>query len=271
VANLFNYEGKRVVLTGGATGIGAALVDLLKELGVEHLTVLDIKEPEVDVDAFVEANLAEKDSLDAAVGQIDGRVDVLFSNAGVAARSGLRTCMAVNVAASRRLTDSLLDRIPAGGTVVYTASMAGNGWPQHLEAINGLLAIDDWDDFLDAAEATEAAQADVYPFSKACMQVYVMRKSHDTIRRGVRVNSICPAPVDTPLMVDFRHDMGDKVIDWSVDVQGNGRMAVASDIAPPLAFMGSDAAAFVNGVNLLVDAGFTAAMTTGQADFSALA
>jgi NAD(P)-dependent dehydrogenase (short-subunit alcohol dehydrogenase family) len=149
--------------------------------------------------------------------------------------------------------------------------MAGNGWPAHLETINELLAIEDWDAFLDAAEASEAAQADVYPFSKALMQVYVMKKSHETIRRGVRVNSICPAPVDTPLMVDFRQDMGDKVIDWSVDVQGNGRMAVAEDIAPALAFMGSDASAFINGVNLLVDSGFTAAMTTGQADFSGLA
>ena len=45
----------------------------------------------------------------------------------------------------------------------------------------------------------------------------------------------------------------------------------ATDIAPPLAFMGSDASAFINGVNLLVDSGFTAAMTTGQADFSGLA
>jgi len=271
MANLFGYEGKRVVITGGATGIGAALVDLLKELGAPHVTVLDIKKPEADVDSYVEVNLADKDSLDSAVGQIDGPVDVLFSNAGVAARSGVRTCLAVNVAASRRLTDSLLDRIPAGGTVVYTASMAGNGWPGHLDLINTLLAIEGWDEFLEAAEASEPAQADVYPFTKALMQVYVMRKSHETIRRGVRVNSICPAPVDTPLMVDFRQDMGDKVIDWSVDVQGNGRMAVATDIAPPLAFMGSEASAFINGVNLLVDSGFTAAMTTGQADFSGLA
>jgi NAD(P)-dependent dehydrogenase (short-subunit alcohol dehydrogenase family) len=271
MGDLFSYEGKRVVVTGGATGIGAALVDLLKELGAAHVTVLDIKQPAGPVDSFIEVNLADKDSLDAAVARIEGPVDVLFSNAGVAARSGVRTCLAVNVAASRRLTDALLPLIPAGGTVVYTASMAGNGWPMQVDIINELLAIEDWDAFLDAAEQAEAAQADVYPFSKALMQVYVMKKSHETIRRGVRVNSICPAPVDTPLIVDFRHDMGDKVIDWSVDVQGNGRMAVATDIAPPLAFMGSDASAFINGVNLLVDSGFTAAMTTGQADFSALA
>ena len=271
MGDLFSYEGKRVVVTGGATGIGAALVALVKELCAAHVTVLDIKQPEAPVDSFIEVNLADKSSLDAAVARLEGPVDVLFSNAGVAARSGIGTCLAVNVAASRRLTDAVLPLVPAGGTVVYTASMAGNGWPAHLEVINELLAIDDWDEFLAAAEASEPAQAEVYSFSKELMQVYVMRKSHETIRRGVRVNSICPAPVDTPLMVDFRQDMGDKVIDWSVDVQGNGRMAVAEDIAPPLAFMGSDASAFINGVNLLVDSGFTAAMTTGQADFSALA
>ena len=72
-------------------------------------------------------------------------------------------------------------------------------------------------------------------------------------------------------MVDFRQDMGDKVIDWSVDVQGNGRMAVAEDIAPALAFMGSDVLGVHQRGEPAVDSGFTAAMTTGQADFSGLA
>lgn len=271
MGNLFDYSGKRVVLTGGATGIGAALVDLLGTLDVEHITVLDIKPPSGTVDAFIETNLSDRDSLDAALAQLDGRVDVLFSNAGVAANAGVRTCMAVNVAASRRLTDGIIDHIPAGGTIVYTASMAGNGWPAQVAEINQLLDIADWDEFLDWCEAHPEVVNDVYSFSKMCMQVYTMRKSYESIRRGVRINSICPAPVDTPLMKDFRETMGDKVIDWSVTVQGNGRMAVAGDIAPPLAFMGSDAAAFINGVNLLVDSGFTSAMTTGQADFSGLA
>jgi len=112
MGNLFSYAGKRVVVTGGATGIGAALVSLLKDLGAAHVTVLDIKQPEGPVDAFIEVNLADKASLDAAVAQIEGPVDVLFSNAGVAARSGVRTCLAVNVAASRRLTDAVLPLIP---------------------------------------------------------------------------------------------------------------------------------------------------------------
>lgn len=271
MSDLCSYRNKRVVVTGGATGIGAALVSLLREHEVEHITVLDVKEPAAAVDQFIRTDLSDPSSIDAAIAALTGRIDVLFSNAGVAANAGVRTCMAVNVAASRRLADGLIDRIPEGGTIVFTASMAGNGWPAKLEHINALLDITDWDAFLDWCEAHPEVVEDVYGFSKMCMQVYVMRASYASIRRGVRINSICPAPVDTPLMADFRETMGDKVIDWSVTVQGNGRMAVATDIAPPLVFMGSEAASFINGVNLLVDSGFTAAMTTGQADFSGLA
>jgi NAD(P)-dependent dehydrogenase (short-subunit alcohol dehydrogenase family) len=271
MSDLFNYEGKRVVVTGGATGIGAALVEQLRELGAEHITVLDIKKPEGPIDAYIEVNLADPASIDAACEQIEGRIDVLFSNAGVAANAGVRTCMAVNVLASRRLADTLLDRMPEGAAIVYTASMAGNGWPEQLAEINELLDIVDWDEFLAWCDDHPDVVGDVYAFSKKCMQVFTMRNAKSTMARGVRTNSICPAPVDTPLMKDFRETMGSKVIDWSVSQQGEARMAVAADMAPPLAFMGSDAARFINGVNLLVDSGFTAAMTTGQVDFSGLA
>lgn len=269
--DLYGYDGKKVVVTGGATGIGAALVQLLRDLGAAHITVIDIKAPSGPVDTFIEANLADPASIDEACNQIEGPIDVLFSNAGVAANAGVRTCMAVNVLASRRLAANLVDRIPTGGAIVYTASMAGNGWPNQLAEIDELLDIEDWDQFLTWCDEHTDVIGDVYAFSKMCMQVFTLRSSKSTMARGVRTNSICPAPVDTPLMVDFRATMGDKVIDWSVTQQGEQRMAVAEDIAPSLAFIGSDAAKFISGVNLLVDSGFTANMTTGQVDFSALA
>ena len=53
--------------------------------------------------------------------------------------------------------------------------------------------------------------------------------------------------------------------------QGNGKLVTAREVASVLAFLGTEAASFVNGVNLLVDVGFTAAMNTGQADFAGLA
>ena len=98
-------------------------------------------------------------------------------------------------------------------------------------------------------------------------------KSHvyRVLRSGeVRVNSVCPAPIDTPLLVDFRKTMTDKIIDWTVS-QTNQRLVTPREVANVLAFLASDAASYVNGVNLNVDAGFNAALTTGQVDFSGLA
>ena len=86
--------------------------------------------------------------------------------------------------------------------------------------------------------------------------------------RGVRINSVCPSPIDTPLLPEFRETMSEKTIDWAIEQCG--RVATPNDIALVLAFLGGDASGFVNGVNLNVDAGFTAAMAMGQLDFAAL-
>jgi NAD(P)-dependent dehydrogenase (short-subunit alcohol dehydrogenase family) len=63
--------------------------------------------------------------------------------------------------------------------------------------------------------------------------------------------------------------MTDKIIDWNI-AQAGGRLMRAREVAMPLAFLGSDAAAYISGVNLIIDAGFNAALTTGQLDFSGL-
>ena len=271
MANPFSYEGKRVVVTGAATGVGAALIDVLAELGAEHVTVLDVKPPTGPHDRYLEVNLGDEAAVDAAISELTGPVHALFNNAGVADTSPARTVIAVNYLALRRLSEALLDRIPDGGAIVNTASTAGGQWATHLEPIDQVLALDDWAATLDWIDANlEALGVQPYFFSKELVQVYTMRSSRPTIRRGVRTNSVCPSPIDTPLLVDFRKTMTDKLIDWNVS-ETNGRLVTAREVATVLAFLGSDAAAYVNGVNLLVDAGFTAAMTTGQVDFAALA
>ncbi len=271
MGNAFSYEGKRVVVTGGFSGVGAALIDDLKELGAEHVTVLDLKAPSGPHDVFLETNLSDKSAVDAAIAAIDGRVDVLFNNAGVAATQPPLTVLSVNYLALRRLSEGLLGQIPSGGAIVNTASIAGSGWPNHVTDIDELLAISDWDESLAWLEAHPELLADPYGFSKEVVQRYTMRSSRTTIAAGVRTNSVCPCPIETPLMVDFRATMGDAIIDWNVSQLGTGRIATPEDISPPLAFLGSDASAFVNGVNLIADGGFTSAMATGQVDFSALA
>jgi NAD(P)-dependent dehydrogenase (short-subunit alcohol dehydrogenase family) len=269
MSDLFSYAGKRVVVTGAATGVGAALLDVLAELDAAHVTVLDIKAPSGPHTTFIETNLGDKAAVDAAIEAIEGPVHALFNNAGVADTQPPAVVIAVNYLALRRLSERLLDRIPEGGAIVNTASTAGGQWPSRLEMINQLLDIEDWDKSLQWLETAELGTAP-YFFSKELVQVWTMRSSRPTIRRGVRTNSVCPSPIDTPLLVDFRQTMSDKMIDWNV-TETNGRLVTSREVASVLAFLGTEAAAYVNGVNLLVDAGFTAAMTTGQVDFSGLA
>jgi NAD(P)-dependent dehydrogenase (short-subunit alcohol dehydrogenase family) len=269
VSTPFSYQDKRVVVTGGATGVGAALVDLLASLGAAHVTVVDVKEPGGPVDTFLPADLSDPAAVDAAVAAIAGPVDGLFNNAGVAATQPPRTVLSVNYLALRRLSSGLLDRIPPGGAIANTASIAGGRWPDRVAEITELLGVEGWDESLAWLDDHPELLGDPYSFSKECVQVHTMRSSRATWSHGVRTNSVCPAPIDTPLLPDFRATISDKLIDWTVD-QCGGRIATATDVARVLAFLGSDAAGYVNGVNLPVDAGFTAAMTTGQLDFGAL-
>ena len=270
MSNPFSYEGKRVVVTGAATGVGAALLDLLAELGAPEVTVVDIKEPTGPHAAFVEANLSDEAAVDAAIDRIDGPVAVLFNNAGVAATQAPRVVLAVNYLALRRLSERLLDQIPAGGAIVNTASIAGGRWSEHLAEINALLDIGDWDASLDWVDANlESVGGDSYGFSKEVVRVWGMRSSRATGERGVRTNSVCPAPIDTPLLDDFKATIGEKLIEWT-SKEATGALMTPREVAMPLAFLGSPAAAYVNGHDLVADGGFNAAMTTGQVDFSAI-
>jgi NAD(P)-dependent dehydrogenase (short-subunit alcohol dehydrogenase family) len=271
MTNPFSYEGKNVVVTGAATGVGAALIEGRAELCDGSFSVIEVKPPTGPHDRYLEVNLADAGAVDAAAAELTGPVHALFNNAGVADTSPPRVVIGVNYLALRRLSEALHDRIPDGGAIVNTASTAGGQWATHIEPIDEVLDIADWDRTLEWTDANlEALGVQPYFFSKELVQVYTMRSSRPTIRRGVRTNSVCPSPIDTPLLDDFRKTMSDKLIDWNVS-ETNGRLVTAREVATVLAFLGSDAAAYVNGVNLLVDAGFTAAMTTGQVDFAGLA
>ena len=267
----FSYQGRRVVVTGGARGVGAALLDVLEELDVAHVTVLDLNPPSGPHDAFVATNLAEEDAVRAAIAGVDGSVDALFNNAGVADTSTPPVVFAVNYLALRTLSEGLLDRMPEGGAIVNTASTAGNLWRKRKDQIDELLAIDvsatwipsvQWYD-----EAAAVLEQGPYNFTKELVERYTMRSSRPTMRHGVRTNAVCPGPIDTPLLPDFRATTSDQIVDWNIREMA-GRPVSPHEVAATLAFLGSPAAGSVNGVNLDIDGGFFAAMATGQVDYS---
>ena len=119
-----------------------------------------------------------------------------------------------------------------GRAIVNTASVAGARWAEHLTEINALLAIDSWDEGA-AWVADHDHDCRWLFFSKECVQVYTMRLAKIATAHGLRVNSVCPSPVDTPLLPAFRETMTDEIIDWAIDT-GAGRVATAEDQAKTL-------------------------------------
>ena len=264
---LVNFAGKRIVITGGYSGIGAALVELLRQAGADNITVLDIKQPETSVEVFIKTDMGNPVSIDNAVSAITADdkhpVDILFNNAGVAATMPADVVMCVNMLGLKRLTEGLMPKMQSGGAIVNTASVAGNRWAEHLNQINALLAISSWDEGVAWVADQAELIADGYFFSKECVQVYTMQMAKAATAQGLRMNSVCPSPVDTPLLPAFRETMTDERIDWAIET-GAGRVATAEDQAKALLFLASDLASYVNGVNLLVDGGYGSALQMGQ-------
>jgi NAD(P)-dependent dehydrogenase (short-subunit alcohol dehydrogenase family) len=265
----FRYDGQRVVITGASSGMGAATAAMLVDAGAE-VHALDVREVTVPGVKSYETDVGDPVSVRTALAAIGAPVHKLFNVAGVPQTHPAARVFQVNFLGLREITEQVLAVMPDGGAVASVASLAGMGWAEHLPAIGEVLDTAD----LPAGQAWAAAhladQGDPYFFSKECVIVYTMRLAPPLVReRGIRVNCVSPGPVDSPMMVDFRAALSSETIDWTA-AQANGRLGRPEEMAPPLLFLNSDDASYVSGHNLVADAGFTAAMTTGQVDFAGL-
>src|SRR5262245_51016887 len=118
MANPFSYEGKRVVVSGGGGGgMGASTVEGLAELGAE-IHVLDLRDPSIGVASYQSVDLRDPDATTAAIETIGGRIDALFSCAGLPGPpfSDVDT-MLVNYAAPRHLAAACAPRMPEGSAI----------------------------------------------------------------------------------------------------------------------------------------------------------
>ena len=253
------FTGKRYVVTGAASGIGHAVAEKLLEAEAAVYS-LDRNEPTAAVTKHIPVDLADVDSIDKALTELDGEFDALLNIAGVPGTAPADVVVAVNSLAVRHLTESLLGQLVDGGNVVIVSSTAGFQWADRLEAIKELLATDT---FEEGAQwyADNPQVGNAYNFSKEVSTVYTMTMGLALNEMGLRINAVLPGPVETPILVDFEESMGKDTLDGLKELLG--RHARPDDIADAVLFLASDAARWVNGHPLIVDGGVSGSVFTG--------
>jgi NAD(P)-dependent dehydrogenase (short-subunit alcohol dehydrogenase family) len=255
-----SLTGKTVVVTGSASGIGAAVAAIARDRGA---TVIGLDRNAATPDTL-QVDLADEASITAAAAALPGHIDVLCNVAGVPGTLPAATVLAVNFLGPRLLTELLAGRL-AGGAVVNVASAAGSGWPELLDPIGELLATTSIAEGLAWYEKA-APDRPAYDFSKAALIVWTRRLAWERRAAGPRVNSVSPGGVETPILADFKATMGP-----GLETVGRvtGRFARPEEIAEVVLFLASPAASWVVGHDLVVDGGFHGIRSSGV-DFATI-
>jgi NAD(P)-dependent dehydrogenase (short-subunit alcohol dehydrogenase family) len=254
----FRYDGKRVLVVGGATGMGAAAAELVQDAGGE-VVVMDFAEVTLAGARSIHVNLAEQSSIESAVTDCGGRVDVLLSCAGVA--DGTPGIERINFIGHRHMIDRLVagGMLGRGSAIGFISSAAGLGWEANLAEIQELLATPDFDSAV--AWVEEHGKAD-YMSSKQAMCAYVASQAFPLLKQGIRINAICPGPTDTPL-AQANKEMW---LGFGADYRGEVGIQASTPLeqAYPLVFLCSDAAAAITGITMITDAGYMSSGITGS-------
>lgn len=248
---------RSIVVTGGASGIGAAVTRRFQDAG-DKVTVLDLKQNET-ADANVTVDLTSRTSIEEAAAAITTPVDVLCNIAGLSGASPVPAVFGVNFLGLRHLSGLLMPQMSTGSAVVCVASTAGFYWRKHLSEVLALVDSESFDDGLAVGSSQCREGYEAYMRSKEAVIVWASRASQRYLGR-VRVNTVSPGLVDTPLLPAFYASMGAAELDPLIELAG-GRSGKPEEIAEAVYFLASPAASWVNGTDLVVDGGAEMAST----------
>ena len=248
----------RVALTGGASGIGAAIAKRLAAAG-HTVTAFDIAEPREAVARWIRTDLSDPVSIEQALARADGPFDALINNAGLPPREGLAaTILRVNFFGLRAMVSGMRDRLAPGAAIVNVASRAGAAWRDNLDEIGALAACDpaDAEDFV-RLRAIDPVRA--YTLSKEAVIAFTLAQTEAMVARGLRMNAVSPAAVSTAILDDFKAAFGARV---ARNVARAGRPGLPEEIADVVVFLASPHSAWIKGQDIVVDGGMSAMATT---------
>ncbi|MFC5542443.1 MAG: SDR family NAD(P)-dependent oxidoreductase [Bacilli bacterium] len=239
--------GKVAIITGGASGIGAATAKLFVEEGAK-VVIVDVNEEKGKAfeeelknqggeALFVQADVTNEEDVQNVFAKAKasfGKVDILFNNAGIGAVkptdelpfSEWRKTIAVDLDGVFLFARAAIKEYlqSGGGVIVNTASMYG------LVGAAG-------------SAAYNAAKAGVVNFTRSIALEYA--------NRNIRINAICPGFIDTPIL-------GDTDRNGLIEATPMKRLGKPEEIAKAVLFLASDDSSFMTGSALVVDGGYTA-------------
>ena len=244
-------DGKVAVITGAAGGIGAVTAARFSAEGA-RVAGVDLREHSVG-DLALQADLTSASQVEALytrVAEHFGRIDILFNNAGISPtdddsvlttseeaydRVQAANLKSVFLCCRHGIPHLLRNTAPHRGSVINTASFV---------AVMG-----------------SATSQISYTASKGGVLAMSRELGVQFAKDGVRVNAICPGPIDTPLLRELFAKDPERAARRLVHVP-MGRFGTAEEIANAVLFLASDEASFVTAHTMLVDGGITAAYTT---------
>ncbi len=242
---------RTIVITGGSSGIGAAIVTAFEQAG-DHVIVLD-RNPRPDGREVVALDLAVPESIDGAVANLPSQIDVLVNAAGVSGLAPEPVVMAVNFYGLRQLTEALSSRMPEGSAIVNIASTSGWHWRDHLTDLARVLAARSDDEKAAVVDELIPDGYTAYARSKEAVIVWSAVASQEYLGR-IRVNSVSPGPIETPLLAEFYQAMGSAELD-PLTARSGGRNGRPEEIAEVVTWLASPLASWVNGTDVPVDHG----------------
>ncbi|MEO7128883.1 MAG: coniferyl-alcohol dehydrogenase [Rhodoferax sp.] len=243
-------EHKTIIVTGAASGIGAATAALLASCGAEVISV-DINRPAAPVGRFIQADLSDKISVDRLVAELPTGAHGLANIAGLPPTRPPEAVLKVNLVGLKYLTTQLVPKLADGAAIVNLASLAGLGWAEAKEAVLASNQLD-FDGVAAFCRRYRIEGARSYFFSKEALIVWTMQNRWTWRSRGIRMNAVSPGPVDTPILKDFIETLGARAEE---DMKVMDRPGTPADIAPVVAFLLSDGSAWIRGTNVAVDGG----------------